>query len=72
LVDSNRETPFNDVPFIVKILTDFDENGLKEKWLALYHDFTIEEKQNLSTLNFDNMWKEILKRQIISLNNKVK
>jgi len=35
-----------------------------EEWLALYHDFTIEEKQNLSTLNFNNIWKEILKRQI--------
>jgi len=64
LLDNNRETSFNDVSFIAKVLTGFDENGLKEEWLALYHDFTIEEKQNLSTLNFDNMWKEILKRQL--------
>jgi len=55
LLNNNRETSINDVSFIAKILTSFDENGLKEEWLALYHDFTIEEKQNLSTLNFDNM-----------------
>jgi len=50
--------------FLLKILTSSDEINLKEEWLALDHDFTIEEKQNLSTLNFNNMWKEILKRQL--------
>jgi len=29
----------------------------------LHSDFTIMEKQNLSILNFDNMWKEILQYQ---------
>jgi len=41
--------------FLLKILTSSDEINLKEEWLALDHDFTIEEKQNLSTLNFNNM-----------------
>lgn len=67
LFDNNRETSFNDVFFIAQTLKGFDENGLKEEWLMLASDFTIEEKQNLIKINFDNMWKEILKRQ--SVNN---
>ncbi|EZA53842.1 hypothetical protein X777_06646, partial [Ooceraea biroi] len=72
LFENNRETSFIDVSFVSKSLGGFDEdgsrflqvylneNGLKEEWLVLYHDFTVDEKQNLSKLNFDNMWKTIL------------
>lgn len=63
LFDSNRKTSCNNVSFIAKTLSGFDENGLKEEWLTLHSDFTNEEKQTLIIINFDNMWKEILKRQ---------
>lgn len=63
LLDSNRDTSFNDVSFIAKTLNGFDEDGLKTEWLALHSDFSIEEKQTLASMNFDDMWKNILKRQ---------
>ncbi|EFN72092.1 Zinc finger protein KIAA0543, partial [Camponotus floridanus] len=70
LFDKNRESSFNDVSFIAKTLHGFDEDGLKNEWFQLYSDSTIKKtikkKQNLSTINFDSMWKEILKRQSIS------
>ncbi|CAL1678897.1 unnamed protein product [Lasius platythorax] len=61
--DNNRETSFNDVSFIAKTIGSFDEDALKKEWIALPSDFTMEEKQSLSKLNFDNMWKEILQRR---------
>jgi len=63
LFDNNRETSFNDVSFIAKTIGGFDENGLKKEWIALPLDFTIEEKQSFSKLNFDSMWKKILQNQ---------
>ncbi|KAL6268188.1 hypothetical protein P5V15_001294 [Pogonomyrmex californicus] len=60
LFNTDRETSFNDVSFIAKTIDSVDENALKKEWIALPLDFTMEEKQNLSKLNFDNMWKEIL------------
>ncbi|EZA46423.1 hypothetical protein X777_00172, partial [Ooceraea biroi] len=47
LFDSNRETSFNDVSFISKHLGGFYDHGLKEERLALYHNFTIDDKQSL-------------------------
>jgi len=47
-------------------LSGFDEDNLKEEWLMLYSDFTHEEKQDLTKMNFDNMSKKILKRPSIS------
>jgi len=55
LFDNNRETSFNDVSFITKTIGGFDENGLKKEWIALPLDFTMEEKQSFSKLNFDSM-----------------
>jgi len=60
LFDSNREISFNDVHFIAKTLDDFDIDSLKAEWIGLYSDFIIEEK-HFSKLNFDEMWKKILK-----------
>ncbi|KAL6260789.1 hypothetical protein P5V15_008315 [Pogonomyrmex californicus] len=60
LFNTDRETSFNDVSFIAKTIDSVDEDALKKEWIALPLDFTMEEKQNLSKLNFDNMWKEIL------------
>ncbi|KAL6268168.1 hypothetical protein P5V15_001265 [Pogonomyrmex californicus] len=60
LFNTDRETSFNDVSFIAKTIGSVDEDALKKEWIALPLDFTMEEKQNLSKLNFDNMWKEIL------------
>lgn len=60
LLNTDRETLFNDVSLIAKTIGDIDEDALKKEWFALPSDFTMEEKQNLSKLNFDNMWKEIL------------
>ncbi|KAL6256606.1 hypothetical protein P5V15_012717 [Pogonomyrmex californicus] len=60
LFNTDRETSFNDVSFIAKTIDSVDENALKKEWIALPLDFTMEEKQNLSKLNFDNMWKKIL------------
>ncbi|XP_070529959.1 zinc finger protein 862-like [Cardiocondyla obscurior] len=63
LFDSNRDSTFNDVSFIAKRLSGFDENSLKQEWLALYSDFSPEEKQSLATISFDEMWQKILKRE---------
>ncbi|KAL6434456.1 hypothetical protein ACFW04_006098 [Cataglyphis niger] len=60
ILDTNRERSFNDVLFIAETLGAFDENGLRNEWLALYLDFTITEKKKLLKLNFDDMWKQIL------------
>jgi len=59
---------FNDVSFIAKTLSGFDEDDLKKEWLTLHSDFTVEEKQslnivNLAPFNFDDTWKKILKHQ---------
>lgn len=67
LFDSDRVTSFNDVSYIAKTIHGFDEDGLKQEWLTLHSDFTIEEKQTLATLNFDGMWKKILKSQCNSI-----
>jgi len=63
LFNTDRETSFNDVSFVAKTFGDFDKDALKKEWIALGLDFTIKDKENLSKLNFDNMWKEILKCQ---------
>jgi len=63
LFHSNREASFSDVSFIAKTIGGFDEDALKKEWIALPLGFTLEEKQNLSKLNFDNMWKKILQCQ---------
>ncbi|KYN07743.1 hypothetical protein ALC62_01254 [Cyphomyrmex costatus] len=60
LFETDVETSFSDVSFIVKTIGDFDEDALKKEWTALSLEFTIEEKRRLTSLNFDNMWKEIL------------
>jgi len=69
LFDNNRETSFNDVSFIAKTIGGFDENGLKKEWIALPLDFTMEEKQSFSKLNFDSMWKKFYKIDTIILLN---
>ncbi|KAM0727925.1 Zinc finger protein 862 [Formica fusca] len=61
LCSIDRETSFNDVSFIAQTLGGFDENALKKEWHALHLDFTIAEKEHFFKLNFDEMWKEILK-----------
>lgn len=33
----------------------------------MYSDFTVEEKQTLVTINFDDMWTKILKRQCYNI-----
>jgi len=71
LFDSNRKISSNDVHFIAKTLGDVDIDSLKIKWLGLYSDFIIEEKDNLFKLNFDEIWKKILKCIPILLNTKI-
>ncbi|KYN20692.1 hypothetical protein ALC57_06951 [Trachymyrmex cornetzi] len=63
LFENDRETSFNDVSFIIKTICGFDEESLKKEWIALPLDLTIDEKESLSKLNFDNIWKTILERQ---------
>jgi len=63
LFHNDRESSFNDIFFIAETIGSFDEMALKKEWFSLHSDFTIMEKQNLSLLNFDNMWKEILQYQ---------
>ncbi|XP_011159374.1 uncharacterized protein LOC105195594 [Solenopsis invicta] len=59
LYSIDREASFNDVAFVARTFGDFDEDALKREWMALPLDFTINEQQNLSKLNFDNMWRKI-------------
>ncbi|KYN37919.1 hypothetical protein ALC56_07715 [Trachymyrmex septentrionalis] len=61
LFDNDRETSFADVSFVAQTIGGFDEDGLKKEWIVLSSDFTTNEKQSLSKLNFDNMWKKILR-----------
>lgn len=63
LFDDNRETTFNDVSFIATTFGDFDQDGLKEEWLQLSADFSSKDKQILSKLKFDEMWKKILQHR---------
>ncbi|KYN07742.1 hypothetical protein ALC62_01253 [Cyphomyrmex costatus] len=63
LFETDIETSFSDVSFIVKTIGGFDEDALKKEWTALSLEFTIEEKRRLTSLSFDNMWKEILQRR---------
>jgi len=65
LFNINRKTSFNDVSFITKTIGGFDEDNIKQEWFTLYSDFTVTEKQNLSKLNFDEMWKQILQTNVI-------
>jgi len=69
LFDIDRKTSFNDVSFIIKTIGDFDEDNIKQEWFSLYSDFTVTEKQNLSKLNFDEMWKQILQTNVIKYPN---
>ncbi|EZA62768.1 uncharacterized protein LOC105274686 [Ooceraea biroi] len=63
LFDEDRKTSFNDVSFIAETLGDFDKPGLKEEWFQLSKDFTKKDKQRLSKMQFDEMWKNILLHQ---------
>nr|XP_012214424.1 PREDICTED: uncharacterized protein LOC105667289 [Linepithema humile] len=67
LNDPDRGTSYNDVVFIAQTFGGFDQNSLRKEWSALYLDFRTAEKQNLSELNFDDMWKQILHQY--SINN---
>jgi len=69
LFDIDRKTSFNDVSFIIKTIGGFDEDNIKQEWFTLYSDFTVTEKQNLSKLNFDEMWKQILQTNVIKYPN---
>lgn len=70
LFDTNRETSLQHVFFVAKTLGDFDEEYLRKEWFALSTDLTVEEKTKLSQLPFDEMWKEILQRQLSNNNYK--
>jgi len=70
LFDIDKKTSFSDVSFIIKTIGDFDEDNIKQEWfISLYSDFTVTEKQNLSKLNFDKMWKQILQTNVIRYPN---
>ncbi|XP_066583780.1 protein FAM200A-like [Prorops nasuta] len=64
LQQCDREKSFDDISLIAKSLGDYDETKLKEEWVSLYNKITDEEKVKLSQLNFDDMWKNILKIDI--------
>ncbi|EZA58879.1 General transcription factor II-I repeat domain-containing protein, partial [Ooceraea biroi] len=64
LLDDNRETSFHHVSFVARNLGGFDEEYLKEEWFTLPTDFTTEEKKSMAALNFDDMWKAIVQRQL--------
>lgn len=53
---------FKHVSFVAKTIGGFDEINLKKEWCALHSEFTITEKQNLSKLEFDDMWIQIFQR----------
>ncbi|XP_070526469.1 protein FAM200A-like [Cardiocondyla obscurior] len=61
LRDSNRESSFRDVSYIVSTFGGFDEKNLKKEWFALYEDFSESDKDLLAILEFDELWKKILK-----------
>lgn len=62
LFDENREPSLQNIIVVARKLGAFNED-IKREWLALPVDFTQEEKDTLSKLNFDEMWKQILQRQ---------
>jgi len=62
LNNSNREASFNDVFFVAQTFGGFDDNSLRKEWFALHQSLTEAEKDYLSTLNFDDMWKQIFQR----------
>lgn len=64
LLDSNRETSFQHISFIAKNLGGFNEESLRKEWFALPTDLTLKEKEELSKLTFDDMWKRILQCQL--------
>ena len=60
LNDTDRNASFSYISFVSRTMGGFDEISLKNEWFSLHLDFTETEKQNLSELNFDNMWIKIL------------
>lgn len=56
LCETGREKSYNDLHFIAETLTGFDQNILKNEWLTLPEKFTLMEKNQLASLNFDQMW----------------
>jgi len=71
LYDNDRKTLFNDISFVAQTLGGFDENELQQEWYSLHLDFTIEEKEQLSKLNFDEMWKKIVRNKYPNLKSLV-
>ncbi|XP_066598916.1 zinc finger protein 862-like [Prorops nasuta] len=62
LLGSNRNDTFNNISVITeKTLEKYQEEDLKMEWILLYSDTTDEEKTKFAQLNFDEMWKNILK-----------
>ncbi|KAK0167756.1 hypothetical protein PV327_001620 [Microctonus hyperodae] len=55
----DRELTFNHVIFISRTFRGYDEDLLKTEWCRLYQDYTVEDKNELAKLDFDDMWKQI-------------
>lgn len=62
LCNIDRKLSFEDVSFVAETFGGFDDNGLRNEWFILHQDFTETEKDKLSMMNFDEMWKQIFQR----------
>ncbi|XP_043252408.1 uncharacterized protein LOC122397348 [Colletes gigas] len=60
LIDANRSSSFRAVHFVAKKFDGFDIKGLQREWFKLHLDFVDKEKEMLSTMKFDGLWKMIL------------
>ncbi|KAK0180578.1 hypothetical protein PV327_002945 [Microctonus hyperodae] len=59
LLNPDRELTFNYVVFIARTFRGYDEDLLKTEWCHLYQDYSIEQKNLLAKLDFDDMWIQI-------------
>ncbi|KAK0090238.1 hypothetical protein PV326_004193 [Microctonus aethiopoides] len=67
LLHPDRAQTSNYIVFVARTFRGFDEDLVKSEWYRLHLDFTIEEKNKLSKLSFDDMWKQICRHSYPSL-----
>ncbi|KAK0070730.1 hypothetical protein PV325_014158, partial [Microctonus aethiopoides] len=67
LLHPDRELTFNRISSILQTFRSFNEDLLRAEWFRLHLDYTMEERNRLSKLEFDDMWKQICRHSYPNL-----
>jgi len=57
---TKRNEIVENVLFVAKRFGGFDEEMLRKKWQLLNSNFTLEQREKINHLNFDDAWKTIV------------